>query len=387
MRCADAAGARSAAAADATLPGIRRSDIARRHGHRRSRQADRRPRAGRLRRSRRRQSRAASSPRNGSRSSRLPPTDAGAARRPKATAATRASTGGRLIVIAVDEPNIRFGGAMAIARAANAFIDRLSPSDRIAVAGFGTARRRRCSPPIATRVKRVIARMVGQKQPGRMRRSGPQHRAGRGAGDRQRRPGDVLEPVQNRECTPRMRLAGRARDVPPAGRDGSAHRWRRTTNHDGRSDDLGPARSVPGAARDRRAEDADPHLGGFRADRRGDGHRPRDDGGRGAHEPVRAASSTTRCSTSPTRRMPINPFADRQARAEGLEMLAGAARGTLFTVTGTGQPLVRAHRVGALRLLPARRRVRAEGPRRQAALGPGRRPATRRDSSDRAGRC
>ena len=38
-------------------------------------------------------------------------------------------------------------------------------------------------------------------------------------------------------------------------------------------------------------------------------------------------------------RMPINPFADRQARSEGLELLAGAARGTLFTVTGTGQTL------------------------------------------------
>src|SRR5204862_6320830 len=38
-------------------------------------------------------------------------------------------------------------------------------------------------------------------------------------------------------------------------------------------------------------------------------------------------------------RIPINPFADRQARSEGLELLAGAARGTLFTVTGTGQTL------------------------------------------------
>src|SRR5439155_1891750 len=38
-------------------------------------------------------------------------------------------------------------------------------------------------------------------------------------------------------------------------------------------------------------------------------------------------------------RAPINPFADRQARSEGLETLAGAARGTLFTVTGAGQPL------------------------------------------------
>src|SRR5204863_9966505 len=33
------------------------------------------------------------------------------------------SIGGRLIVMAIDQPNIRFGGAMAIARAANAFVD------------------------------------------------------------------------------------------------------------------------------------------------------------------------------------------------------------------------------------------------------------------------
>jgi Tfp pilus assembly protein PilF len=38
-------------------------------------------------------------------------------------------------------------------------------------------------------------------------------------------------------------------------------------------------------------------------------------------------------------RVPISPFADRQARSEGLELLAGAARGTLFTVVGTGQSL------------------------------------------------
>src|SRR5207249_3515137 len=38
-------------------------------------------------------------------------------------------------------------------------------------------------------------------------------------------------------------------------------------------------------------------------------------------------------------RAPINPFQDRQARTEGLDLLAGAARGTLFTVTGTGATL------------------------------------------------
>src|SRR5207244_11306765 len=40
-----------------------------------------------------------------------------------------------------------------------------------------------------------------------------------------------------------------------------------------------------------------------------------------------------------TARMPLNPFGDRRAATEGLDMLAGAARGTLFTVTGSGEGL------------------------------------------------
>ena len=43
------------------------------------------------------------------------------------------ATGGRLILIVVDEPNIRFGGTLGIRDAVNAFIDRLQPSDRAAV--------------------------------------------------------------------------------------------------------------------------------------------------------------------------------------------------------------------------------------------------------------
>ena len=56
---------------------------------------------------------------------------------PDGYSTNESATGGRLIVMAVDQPNIRFGGAMAINKAANAFIDRLAPSDRVAVAGFG----------------------------------------------------------------------------------------------------------------------------------------------------------------------------------------------------------------------------------------------------------
>src|SRR5262249_48698153 len=65
------------------------------------------------------------------------PSAAPAAPPPDGYSTNESATGGRLIVVAVDQPNIRFGGAMAIVKAANAFIDRLEPSDRIAVAGFG----------------------------------------------------------------------------------------------------------------------------------------------------------------------------------------------------------------------------------------------------------
>ena len=61
-------------------------------------------------------------------------------------------------------------------------------------------------------------------------------------------------------------------------------------------------------------------------------------------------------------------------RNDGLEALAAAARGALFTVTRHREPAVRAHRVGAVRLLPARRRVRSDRPRRQGARDSDRRP-------------
>ena len=47
------------------------------------------------------------------------------------------ATGGRLIMLVVDEPNIRFGGTLGIRGAVNAFIDHLQPSDRAAVVGIG----------------------------------------------------------------------------------------------------------------------------------------------------------------------------------------------------------------------------------------------------------
>jgi VWFA-related protein len=72
------------------------------------------------------------------------------------------ATGGRLIVFLVDQPNIRFGGAMGIRAALNGFLDRLQPSDRVAAVGVGPGS---ASTPFTAdreRVKQVIAGMVGQ---------------------------------------------------------------------------------------------------------------------------------------------------------------------------------------------------------------------------------
>jgi VWFA-related protein len=86
-----------------------------------------------------------------------------ALRLPEGYSSNESSTGGRLIAIAVDEPHIRPGGAQAVLAAANAFIDRLSPSDRIAAVslGLGSA----ATPFISdrARVKEAIGRMAGQR--------------------------------------------------------------------------------------------------------------------------------------------------------------------------------------------------------------------------------
>jgi len=74
------------------------------------------------------------------------------------------STGGRLILLVIDQPNIRFGGGVAIRSAANGFIDHLQPTDRVAVVGLGPG-----GPPSTPftndrqRLQETIAKMVGTK--------------------------------------------------------------------------------------------------------------------------------------------------------------------------------------------------------------------------------
>lgn len=73
------------------------------------------------------------------------------------------TTGGRLILLVIDQPNIRFGGAAGLRRAVNAFIDRLQPSDRIAAVGIGPGATSTPFTADRERVKQAIARMPGAR--------------------------------------------------------------------------------------------------------------------------------------------------------------------------------------------------------------------------------
>jgi VWFA-related protein len=73
-------------------------------------------------------------------------------------------TGGRLIVLFVDRLNIRFEGLVAMRSAVEGFLDRLQPSDRVAlvVDGFGTANTLAFTTD-RQRIKDAIGRIAGQR--------------------------------------------------------------------------------------------------------------------------------------------------------------------------------------------------------------------------------
>jgi VWFA-related protein len=83
---------------------------------------------------------------------------------PEGYSTNEEATGGRLIVIAIDQPNIRPGGGRAVTDAMLRFIDRLSPSDRVAVYPLG--RTAPAVPFTANRdlVKRAVEGVNGQMQ-------------------------------------------------------------------------------------------------------------------------------------------------------------------------------------------------------------------------------
>jgi VWFA-related protein len=69
---------------------------------------------------------------------------------------------GRLIVIAVDEPNIRAGNAGAVLRTVEDFVDRLQPADRISAISLGIGGAATPFTDDRNEIKRAIGRMPGQ---------------------------------------------------------------------------------------------------------------------------------------------------------------------------------------------------------------------------------
>jgi VWFA-related protein len=265
-----------------------------------------------------------------------PPGDTAAPAPPDGYSTNESSTGGRLIVMAIDQPNIRFGGAMAINKAANAFIDRLAPSDRVAVAGFGVGAPSTTFTADRARIKQAIGRMVGQKQGGRSVDVGHNialvEAQAIEKGDR-----SMLDSVQQRECTGAGNTPG-AQEMCRGQVEIEAHSLAFDANRDA-DQTIQTLRDLFTGLRTIDApktlilisegfvlsdEAMIMELGTMAAE---------------ARTSLYALKLDNQMFDIADARMPVNPFADRQARSEGLELLAGAARGTLFTVTGTGQSL------------------------------------------------
>jgi VWFA-related protein len=255
---------------------------------------------------------------------------------PDGYSTNESATGGRLIVLAIDQPNIRFGGALAINKAATAFVDRLGPSDRVAVAGFGVGAPATTFTADHQRLKTAIGRMVGQRQTGRSVDVG--HNIGLveaqmiDRGDR-----STLETVQTRECQMVGNIPGALEMC-----RGQVEIEARSLAQDATRDADQTVQSLRDLLTGLRLIDAPKTLiliseGFVLSD-----EAMIIDLGRMAAEArtsLYALKLDNQLFEIAEARAPISPFADRQARTEGLELLAGAARGTLFTVTGTGAAL------------------------------------------------
>jgi len=245
--------------------------------------------------------------------------------------------GGRLIVLAVDQPNIRFGGGRAVIAAMDRFIGHLAPSDRIAAVGFGYGA---ASTPFTAdrdRIRQAISRMNGQKSTAHL----STHEMGISTAMAIAR-GDTaaLEIVVRRDCL--------SRSIPE--------------QESCRFEIASDARSMAETA----AQEGDLTIRALRALLAGlkpidapktlvlvsEGFAMASEDGQTASRLAELGSLAAAARTSlyilqldeplfdaQNAQAPLAPFDDRRTRAHGLETLSGAARGTLFTVTGTGDAI------------------------------------------------
>ena len=242
-------------------------------------------------------------------------------------------SGGRLIVLVIDQPNIPMGSERPLHPALNAFVDRLPASDRIAVVGFGLGARSLSFTADRETVKQAIAGMFGQQRP-----AGGNGSHGMGlstalAIDR----GDsrALQLIVGRDCQGNPQsMALCAREI-----KADAAEQVQNTRQEGEMTMLGLRQLLTGF----KAVDAPKTLllvsQGFFMDRQTDGI------SRVTEIASLAAAARTsiyglkvdeELSDITQSRAPIAPVDDRQERQLGIETLTSAARGALFTISGTG---------------------------------------------------
>ena len=83
---------------------------------------------------------------------------------PEGYTSNEGGTGGRLILLVVDQPNIRFGGFVGIRKAVNGFIDRLQASDRVALVGIGPGAPSVPFTADRERLRKAVEKTTGQRQ-------------------------------------------------------------------------------------------------------------------------------------------------------------------------------------------------------------------------------
>lgn len=258
---------------------------------------------------------------------------------PAGYSSNEGAEGGRLILIVVDQPNIRFGGTLGIRKAVNDFIDRLQPSDRVAVIGLGPASPSTSFTADHARLKSTVARLNGLYQPAAMLL----HQVGIAeALDITR--GDVyaLRSVVTREC------------VDPFGRqlsqeevescqfeiEAEAREVARARQYDGRNT-IAALRSLLNALRKVEGPKTMIFVSeGFLVDDMQQDVITLGTTAAAARTSIyglRLDDSLFEFEASQARsRMPSSRMDNRIARTQGLEILASASRGALMNVVGNG---------------------------------------------------
>lgn len=232
------------------------------------------------------------------------------------------TTGGRLIVLAVDQPNIRPGGTLTIATAVTAFLDALMPSDRVAVVGLGTGARPTPFTADRERLKQAFARMVGEKRTDGVATSdlSSSESIAIARGDRM-----MIDRVVNRQCTGarsaslldscRARIEGNAMEIATDAMHASDETIRRLRDLlSGLATVEGPKTLIL-VSEGFDGADAAPFVRELGA--------------------LAAASRTSVYALQ----LEDTDFGVRAERSSGLDTLAQAARGAVFQVTGPPQLL------------------------------------------------